>query len=227
MDQERIEQKIGSRFQLLMQQGQNLIRGLPKDHHQRYVLPDDTQAYQAWLLSASNLVSLVAPPNSYLRLECNRIMEHDDLKFGVPVVVIRKMFGLLDSAEDEWDEGLLQEIEYIVAAETFDDFLDRAREYHKGNRKIEAGVLGSAVLEDTVKKIARKNGLESEKKGLEQLIDELVKANVLTNVKAKRVKAYAALRNQAYHAEWEQFDIQDVGDLIKGTRELVEEFLQG
>jgi len=60
---------------------------------------------------------------------------------------------------------------------------------------------------------------------LDPLIDELVKAGVFTPVKAKRVKAYTGVRNHADHAEWDAFDIRDVGEIINGTRELIEEFL--
>ena len=97
--------------------------------------------------------------------------------------------------------------------------------YHKGNRKTEASVLASAILEDSVKKIASRHGIKTGGVSLDPLIDELVKAGVFTLVKAKRVRGCAAVRNHALHAEWDEFDIRDVGELIKGTRELIEEFL--
>jgi uncharacterized protein YutE (UPF0331/DUF86 family) len=120
---------------------------------------------------------------------------------------------------------MLAKIEYIIAAATFDEFLDHAKEYHGANKKMEASVLASAVLEDTVKKIAAKNSIVSAGTTLDPLIDEFVKNGVFTPVKAKRVKAFIAVRNKAFHAEWDQFDIKDVGKLIEGTKELVEDFL--
>ena len=135
------------------------------------------------------------------------------------------MVGLLIGAKEEWEHGLLEKIEYIIAGATFDDFLDHVTQYHKGNKKIEAAVLGSAVLEDTVKKIAQKNVIQTSGKSLDSLIDSLVKGNVLTPVKGKRVKAYIGVRNCALHAEWDKFEISDVGELINGTRELIENYL--
>jgi uncharacterized protein YutE (UPF0331/DUF86 family) len=132
---------------------------------------------------------------------------------------------LLNSAYDEWQYGLLKDIQYIVAAETFDDFLDHAASYHKSNKVIESSVLASSVLEDTIKKIANRNGLQGEGKSLEPLIDELARENVFTAVKAKRVKSYAGVRNHALHAEWDKIDIRDVGEMIRGIRELVENYL--
>jgi len=44
----------------------------------------------------------------------------------------------------------------------------------------------------------------------------------VTSVKAKRWKSYAGVRNSVLHAQWNNFDISDVGDMIKGTREIIE-----
>src|SRR3989304_3037237 len=55
--------------------------------------------------------------------------------------------------------------------------------------------------------------------------DNLVKSGALPAIKAKRAKSYAAVRNKALHAQWDDFDIRDVGEVINGTRELVEGFL--
>jgi hypothetical protein len=113
----------------------------------------------------------------------------------------------------------------MVAASTFDDFLDHAEVYHKGNKKIEASVLSSAVLEDTIKKICKKHKMETANKSLEPLIDALIEGSVFTPVKGKRVKGFSAVRNYALHAEWDKFDINDVGSLIKGLRELIADYL--
>jgi len=147
------------------------------------------------------------------------------MKQGIASHLVQKMYGVLNAAKTEWDHGLLRKIEYIVIAATFDDFLDHAAAYHRGNKKTESSVLASAVLEDTIKKIARKHNVESSGISLEPLIDELVKVQVFTPLKAKRIKGYAGVRNHALHADWDKFDIRDVGDLIKGTREVIEEFL--
>jgi uncharacterized protein YutE (UPF0331/DUF86 family) len=181
--------------------------------------------FRSWLASASNLIHFVVPPETHLAKECDSIMADEHLKQGVPSNVLVLMLGLLKGTKEEWDHGLLGRMEYIVAGATFDDFLDYADEYHKGNKKMESSVLASAVLEDTVKKIAQKNGLITEGKTLDPLIDELVKANVFTPVKAKRVRSFAGVRNHALHAEWDKFDNSDVGAMIKGIRELIEESL--
>jgi hypothetical protein len=228
----RFEELIGRCRRLLETLGPEVVKidihGNPTvdaGSYQYWVPKVRIPEFRSWLTSAANLIYHVSPPSSHLTQECNRIMADEHLKQGVSSNVLVLMLGLLTGAKDEWDHGLLGKIEYIVAGATFDDFLDHADEYHKGNKKVEAAVLGSAVLEDTVKKIAQKNGIQTSGKTLDPLVDDLVKANVLTLVKGKRVKAYAGVRNHALHAEWDKFEISDVGELIKGTRELIENYL--
>jgi len=47
----------------------------------------------------------------------------------------------------------------------------------------------------------------------------------ITPVKAKRFKGFSGVRNSALHAEWDQIDIKDVGELINGIREMIEQYL--
>jgi len=222
-----VDMDIKTRLDALVDRGTQLRARIPRDEHgpEYWTRTEEMPEFQAWLSSVANLIVAIAPTSSPLTRQVAAVLKHEDLKNGVPSTVIFQMQGLLTSAREEFEHGLLGRIEYIVAAATFDDFLDHAASYHKGDRKIEASVLASAVLEDTVKKIASKNQLTVTGRSLEPLIDELVKAGVFTPVKAKRVKGFAAVRNHALHAEWDNFDIRDVGELIAGTRELLEGFL--
>lgn len=180
---------------------------------------------QAWIASVVNLVAYTTLPNSYFSAECARITSSSELAKGAPWSAIQKLQGLLQALREEAARGLLEKIEYVILATAFDDFLDHAEEFHRGNKAREAGVLAAVVLEDTVKRIALKNGIVSNGLSLEQLVDVLVKANVFTPVKAKRIKGHAGVRNPALHAEWDKFDIRDAGELISGTRELIETYL--
>jgi hypothetical protein len=142
------------RFDVLVNQGEELARKLPRDSNGTmcpWISKERIPEYYAWLSSAVNLVLTVAPTNSFFNEECDRIMTNPLMaQGGVHSEMFLKAQGLLVSAKDEWNNGLMRRIEYVIAAENFDDFLNHAAQYHKGNKKIEASVLASAVLEDTV-----------------------------------------------------------------------------
>ena len=186
---------------------------------------DQIAEVQSWVSSVTNLATLICEPNSYFYKEIISVSEHNDLATGAPYWAVQKLSGILSSLSEEIEHGLLKKAEYIFAATTFDDFLDHASEYHKSNKKIESAVLASAVFEDTIRKIAKKNETQETSNSIESLIDNLVKENIFTSVKAKRIKSFAAVRNKALHAKWDEFDIKDVGELIKGTRDLIENAL--
>ena len=182
--------------------------------------------YQAWLSSTSTLINLVTTDTSPVRNELNHVLNSKDRKYdGIPTHVIQKLYGMLNSVHYDWTNGFLRQIEYIIAAETFDDFLDHAEKYHKGNRKKESSVLASSVLEDSIKKICQKHSIDSKGKGLDELIDTLAARNIFNRVKSKRLKSCAEIRNKASHAEWDEFKIEDVGKMLKDIRDLVENYL--
>jgi uncharacterized protein YutE (UPF0331/DUF86 family) len=191
---------------------------------QDYWMKDVVEA-QSWFSSAANAIHQVAPPGSFYMAELQRIVEHEQLQSGFPISSVEKLLGLLQSVQLEARAGLLVKLEDQVVASAFDDFLDHATQYHKAGKVNEAAVLASAVLEDTIKRIARKSEIAVGGVSLEPLIDELTKRSVFTQVKAKRLKSYAAVRNHALHAEWEKLDIRDVGAQLSGLRELLDEHL--
>jgi len=176
-----MKEEVTKRFEALIDKGRELIgtlgpevvairaNGSKKENPEgfQYWVPKvRVPEFRSWLTSASTLIHFVAPHETHISQECDKIMSDDHLKQGVPSNVVVLMLGLLIGARDDWQCGFLGKMEYIVSGATFDDFLDHAEEYHKGNKKIESSVLASAVLKDTVKKICKKNNIEPSGKNL-------------------------------------------------------------
>lgn len=212
---------INSRFEELTNTG-SVYNHTLKD--QVFVSKNDQAKMQQFALSVVHLIKQLTGQSSHYYIECQRIMDNPNFQTGMKAEMLRKIYGILSSAKSEWDAGFLKEIDYIVAAETFDDFLDHARKYHKAGKKTESAVLASAVLEDTIKKICKKNNTGTSLT-LDPSIDELVKAGVFTSVKAKKIKYIAGIRNKALHANWDEFDIKDVGESINCIEELIQNYL--
>jgi len=184
-----------------------------------------TQKLQKWISSVANIISLTVPPHSYFFKETEKIISDEHLNDNVPAHIIFRLSGILEGLIDEIESGFFKQLEYIFTALTFDDFLDHAEHFHKGGKLIESSILVSVVFEDTIRKIAKKNSIEESGVDLESIINNLVGINILTPVKAKRAKSNGSLRNKALHAQWNEFDLKDVGGLIKETRELIEHYL--
>lgn len=215
---------INKRFKELIEIGKSILRCTSSE---AFVSDHDLPRAQGWLLSATNVLTKISSNKNNIYIDdFNRFKSsYNPYSGGISFDLVRRVQGILVAAHDDWSSGLLREFEFVVIADTFDQFLDHAALYHKNDRKIESAILASTVLEDTFKKIAVKHSIDTNNKTLDPLIDELVKRGVFTKVKAKRAKAYAGTRNHALHADWDKFDITDVGELIRGVRELVDNFL--
>ena len=87
---------------------------------------------------------------------------------------------------------------------------------------MEAAVLASAVLEDTVKRVCRKHNIATDAENLDPLINALKSNRIVGKVKTAQLKAYAALRNKAFHAEWDAFNDRDLRQMIEGLEELLD-----
>jgi uncharacterized protein YutE (UPF0331/DUF86 family) len=214
-------EQLLERIEKLIAEGEGAVRSNSREDH----WVRDVVTTQAWLASAANAIQQIAPGPGIYSDELHRHTTGAEMRHGIPVSVQQKILGLLRSLRDEAKAGLLAKLEYQVFATAFDDFLDHASEFQKTGKLKEAGILAASVLEDTLKRVARKNGVDPAGKTLDPLIDELTKLNVFNAIRAKRLKAYAGVRNAAFHAEWDKLTLKDVGDLIDGTRGLLEEHL--
>jgi uncharacterized protein YutE (UPF0331/DUF86 family) len=62
-------------------------------------------------------------------------------------------------------------------------------------------------------------------KTLNPLIDDLKKAGVFNELKAKQLRSWAAIRNKAAHGEFDQFKRTDVEQMIEGVKNFLADYL--
>ena len=68
--------------------------------------------------------------------------------------------------------------------------------------------------------------MQSLRKALsDDLISALAKADIISQTKAKRARVGAHVRTKATHAQWDEFDLNDVKGAIDFCRELISEKL--
>jgi hypothetical protein len=214
-----LEERIRAKFNELISGGSNLKNG---NEHGQALGSEHIHSCKGWLASAQNLVHLVVnnSANPY-RATVDTICSSDRgycIQESVGEVVV-----ILQSLLSDIEHGLLASIENQTKALVFDDFLDHAKEYSKQNMKNESGVIAGVVFEDTLRNICRYNEIEERGVKLDELITELTKQDILTPLKAKRARVAAHVRTKATHAQWDEFDINDVNTAILFTEELINE----
>ncbi len=216
-----IEEKVRKRFEELIEAGDRLKHG---NEHGQIRSAEHRQECIGWLASAQHIVHWVVndPANPY-RTSVDRICAKD--RGYCAQEPVGEVSVILKSLLKDIDQGLLASIEDQTKATVFDDFLDHAKEYSKRGLKNEAGVISGVVFEDTLRTICRNTGIEEKSKKLDLLIDELVKAGTLMQIKAKRAKVAAHVRTKATHAQWDEFELADVETTIAFTEELIQKNL--
>jgi uncharacterized protein YutE (UPF0331/DUF86 family) len=208
---------ISRRLYELVGQGELLLQQFPEDHPIQF---QQRAACVAWMLSAVNVLEVALPATSRYRTESTRLLPkaNDTLWPGRVAAIL----GVLKSAASEWTAGLIGTLEFHFIGLAFEDFLRLAAEHNDGGKREVAAVLASAVLEDTVKRLCRKHEVSSDNKTLDTLISALKTKQVLGKVKAERLRSHVKVRNQAFHAQWDEFDQRDLRQMIEDVEELLE-----
>ena len=213
-----IEENIINQIKSLIDRSKNLKIGDPKYGQVRN--ENQLQECSGWIASALNVVQLVCPnPEHAYRKRAEKI-ESRNSGWGIHRDV-GEVASLLNELYHDIENGLLASVADKARAETFDNFLDHAKEYAKENLKNEAGVIAGVVFEDCLRRICRKYGKDDKEEKLDVLITYLAQKEIISQTKAKRARAAAHVRTKATHAQWDEFDINDVQGTISFTEELL------
>lgn len=150
---------------------------------------------------------------------------------------IEHCVGILRGVRGDLEAGFLDELMLRVETEIAGDYLGQAEqllaEGKKGrNEHVPAAVLAGAVLEKALRSLCPRQtppvstSHENGKiKTLGALIDDLKTAGLYNETKAKHLRAWAAIRNDAAHGDFEKFTKQDVEGMLKGVAEFFADYL--
>lgn len=174
----------------------------------------------AWMTSVQHVIhTLVESPAQPYRKKIDGLIATD---FGYRIHEgVDEIRAILLGLLRDMDAGLLGSITDQARAETFDNFLDHAEHYVHQKHKNEAGVITGVVFEDSLRRVCRKQGILEKDVKLDQLISLLTNNGTLTAVKAKRARVAAHVRTKASHAQWDEFDMNDVQEALTFTHDFI------
>ena len=98
---------------------------------------------------------------------------------------------------------------------------------------VPAAVLSGAVLEKALRTLCSEQQpsislttSRGEPKTLNPLVDDLKKAGLFNEAKAKQLRAWAAIRNHAAHGEFDQFSRKDVEQMIQSIKSFLADYVK-
>jgi hypothetical protein len=180
----------------------------------------DSQLAAQWTASVQNLLSrLLGTESEHFKnfAKC--------VKGFVTFSNVNRAQGVLKAVAEDHAAGFLVDFRRLVEAEVFDDFLEQAEHLLTSGYYQAAAVIAGCVLEDRLKTLCPKfNITMSDRPKLDQMNAELAKAGAYDKLIQKQVTALADLRNKAAHGDWKQFTKEDVDDMVRRVRRLVEDY---
>jgi hypothetical protein len=209
-----IETRIKTRFAQLATQ----IEQIPMNGSDRPYA--DEQAFYAWASSSLNLLMGVfgkeSPHYEQLHAEISQTKDH-----YVEADHLNACKGIFLGAKSDVDDGYVFQLDRVISAEIFGDFVTAAKAALSEGQYTVATVLASSALEDALKKYATKNGLDVEGKNMEDVVNALKSKGLVGGAQTSLLSAMPKIRNHAMHAEWDKLTPQDAGSIIG----FVEQFL--
>ena len=166
-------------------------------------------------------IARLAPPQSSYISETNRLAQHP-----YDTILIRILAGILQALRADYAADRIRTFQELVHSDLFADLLEAAEYLHGEGWKDAAAVMAGGVLEQHLRELCRKHGVDpaqpsGKPKMLDALNADLAKASAYGKIEQKEVTAWAGLRNAAAHGQYGDYDANQVGQMITGIREFI------
>lgn len=173
--------------------------------------------------SAMNLIKRTCGDESdhYRALEDLMKREH-----GANPYYLKHCLGIIEAARGDFAGGFLFDLRTQVAAEMLGECLDQAQHLLEQGYHIAAASLTGAVLEDSLRKVAKAKGVGvPERTTIDGLNVLLAKGGAYALTVQKQVTALADIRNNADHGHFDQVKKADVEDMLRWVVRFNSEYL--
>lgn len=156
--------------------------------------------------------------------------------FDDPLLHLDNLAGMIIALAEDYESGMLKSVIEEVEAEVTINYLEQAEELLSdapaGTAQYgPSAVLLGTILENSLRLLCGRqippidtynNGNH---KKMNTLIDDLKKAGLFNEAKAKQLRAWAGIRNHAAHGQFDEFTREDVDLMLKGIRNFLGDYM--
>jgi hypothetical protein len=173
----------------------------------------DGPEFHAWAASALNLVLGVFGEESphYQRLN---VHVKEASRTFIALRALNACRGSFLGAKSDADGDHIFRLEVQLTGEVFGDFVSAAKAAQAEGCHDVGAVLASAALEDALKRFPAANGLESDGKTMEDVVNALKSRSLVGGAQKTLLSAMPKIRNKAMHADWHNLTPEEVGSLV-------------
>ncbi len=145
------------------------------------------------------------------------------------IIKLKPLKGVLDGLYQDLKAGYLKSFSELIHADIFSDYIEMAEYLLEEGYKDPAAVITGSTLEEHLRKICIKNGIDIEilskgklsPKKADSLNSELARQKVYSKLEQKSVTAWLDLRNKAAHGKYDEYNDDQVKQLIIGVRNFI------
>ena len=140
-----------------------------------------------------------------------------------------KCIAVLRAVRSEIGGGWLFSIKGLITAEVFADFIEMAEHLLDAGYKDPAAVMCGGVLEEHLRQLCLKNGIEAVifrdgkeiPKKADTLNADLARAEIYSKLDQKMITGWLDLRNKAAHGHYDEYTADQVKNLLSSVTEFM------
>jgi len=175
----------------------------------------------------SALVKRITGTNSEYYKQIDKISFKS--KFRYAIRRLTQLIGVLKALYQDLKAGYLKTFSELIHADIFSEYIEIAEYLLEEGYKDPAAVITGSTLEEHLRKLCIKNGINIEimssgklrPKKADAINSELAKQKVYSKLEQKSVTAWLDLRNKAAHGKYSEYNENQVKQLIIGVRDFI------
>lgn len=182
-----------------------------------------------WTTKCVNVLNIILPRNSPNRNVIEAFQKYRQPGPGL----VHQLVGQLSAVRDDFRDGFLDDAWSMLVAEVSADYLAQSDALLQEGYYVPAAVLAGAVLEASLRTLCDREDPpistvmpNGRRKTLSVYIDDLKKAGVYNEARAKELRAWSAIRNHAAHGEFDQFSEEQVSNMLAGIQSFLAEYVK-
>jgi hypothetical protein len=191
----------------------------------------DLDRFVEWRTKSTTLLAHIIPKE---HVQYNLVQ--NVVKLQASKEQLQGAISALKGLKNDLETGFLDTIFTRIEAQVASDYMGQAERLladgHPGKfDHVPAAVLAGAVLEKGLRTMCAQQqppidtvNPNGEPKTLNPLIDDLKKAGLYNELKAKQLRAWADIRNKAAHGDFDQFKRTDVEQMLQGITNFLADY---
>jgi len=142
---------------------------------------------------------------------------------------IEPIMGIISALKADIMSGFLKSTEELIHACVFSDYLEMAEYFLKGEYKDPAAIIAGSTLEVHIRNLCLKYGIDIEEKTSKdirhkkasEMNQDLYKNKAYNKIDFQNILSWLAIRNDAAHANFNNYTKEQVTDMISGIKEFI------